>query len=59
MPAAAVDAALPQQEREQLLALTAQVVHRRLPRPDQVAYRLVHRVRHPHAGQLARPVQPR
>ena len=41
-----------------MLTLAAQVVHRRLPCTDQIAYRLVHRVRHPNPGQLARPVQP-
>ena len=57
MTAALVDPAVAQQEREQLLALAAQIVPRRLPRPHQIAHRLVHLVRHPDPAQLARTVQ--
>ena len=59
MPAAAVAAAVPQQERQQLLALAAQILHRRLACPHQIADRFVHHVRNPHAGQFAGPMQPR
>jgi hypothetical protein len=44
---------LPQQERRHLLALRAQVQHRRLAPPREVAHRLVMPVRHPHRGELA------
>jgi hypothetical protein len=48
-----------QQEGEQLLAFAAQIVRRRLAGADEIAHRLVNRVRHPHPGQLASPMQPR
>src|SRR5882757_8741784 len=41
MAAAAVDPAMAQQKREQLLPLTAQIVRCRFPCPDEVADRLV------------------
>ena len=59
MAAAVVNPAVAQQEGEQLLAFAAQIVRRRLAGPDQIAHRLVDRVRHPYPGQLAGPMQPR
>jgi hypothetical protein len=58
MTAAAVNPAMPQWKREQLLALAAQIVGRRLVGPNQIAHRLVKCVRHPHPGQLAGPMPP-
>src|ERR1700693_537222 len=57
--ASRVDSAMAQQEREQLLALAAQIVPSRLPCSDKIADRLVDCVRYPHPGQLASPMQPR
>jgi hypothetical protein len=48
-----------QQKGEQLLAFATQIVRCRLARPDEIAHRLVNRVRHPHPRQLAGPMQPR
>ena len=59
MTAAAVNPAMAQQEREQLLAFAAQIVGRRLAGANQVAHRFMRRVRHPYPGQLAGPMQPR
>lgn len=50
---------VPEQEGEQLLAFATQVVGRCLQSLDQVADFFMDRVRHPHPGQFARPVQPR
>jgi hypothetical protein len=59
MTAAGVNSAVAQQEGEQLLAFAAQIVRCRLACPDEIAHRLVNRVRHPHPGQFAGPEQPR
>ena len=59
MLAAAVDPAVAQQKRQQLLAFPTQIFCCRLARPHQIANRLVHRVRHPHRRQFAGPKQPR
>ena len=59
MTASAVDAAVAQQEGQQLLAFAAKIVSRRLTRPHKIAHRLVSRVRRPHPRQFAGPVQPR
>ena len=48
---------MPQQEALQVLARLAEHPHGRGSRPDQVAHRLVRRVRHPNRGELAGPVQ--
>jgi len=40
-----------------MLTRLAEHPHGRGSRPDQIAHRLVRRVRHPNRGQLARPVQ--
>ena len=56
--AAGEDPAMAQQKRLQMLALRAQVLHRRLARPHQLAHGLMARIRHPDGGQLAGPVQP-
>jgi uncharacterized protein YcbK (DUF882 family) len=58
MLAALEDAAVPQQKRQQLLALAAQVLGGRLARANQIAHRLVKGIRHPHCGQLAGAQQP-
>jgi hypothetical protein len=58
MLAAIEDAAVPQQKRQQLLALAAKVLSSRLARPNQIAHRLVNGIRHPHCGQLAGAQQP-
>ena len=42
-----------------MLAFAAQVVGCGFPSPDQIADSFVDHVRHPHSGQLARPMQPR
>jgi hypothetical protein len=54
---AGIDPTVPQQEALQMLARLAQHPYGRGPGADQVAHRLVCRVRHPDRGQLARPVQ--
>ena len=59
MAAAAVNPAVPQQERKKLLALAPKIVRRRLAGAHKIPDRLMRRVRHPHAGQLAGPMQPR
>jgi hypothetical protein len=59
MPAAVVDPAVAQEKGEQLLTFAAQVIRSGVPRPDQIADRLVHHVRNPDAGQLAGAMQPR
>jgi hypothetical protein len=48
-----------QQEGQQLLAFAPQIVPRRLTRPHKIAHRFMVRIRRPHSGQLAGPVQPR
>src|ERR1700731_323822 len=54
-----VNPPMAQQKGEQLLAFAPQIVRCRLARPDEIAHRLVNRVRHPHPSQLAGPMQPR
>jgi hypothetical protein len=51
--------ALAQQEARELLARSAQPMHRVETSAHQIAYRLVRGIRNPHRRQLARPVQPR
>ena len=51
--------ALPQQQRQHLLALGFEIVDRRRARPREIPHRLVPRVRHPHRRQFARPQLPR
>src|SRR5215218_2840540 len=55
--AAGEDPSMAQQKRLQMLALRAQILHRCLPRPHQLAHGLVPWIRHPDGGQLAGPVQ--
>jgi hypothetical protein len=52
MVAAAEDPPMAQQQRQQLLTLAAQIPRRSLARPDEIAYRFMHRVRHPNRRQL-------
>jgi hypothetical protein len=59
MTASAVNSAMAQQEGQQLLAFAPQIVRCRLARPDEIAHRLVDRIRHPHSGQFAGAMQPR
>src|ERR1700731_1942490 len=54
-----VNPPMAQQKGEQLLALAAQIVSRRLAGTDQIAHRLMRRVRYPYSRQLAGPMQPR
>jgi len=53
------DTAVTQQQRQQLLALLAQVGCGCLARTDEIADGLMHRIRHPHRGQLTGTEQPR
>src|SRR6201985_2602255 len=57
--AAAVDPAVPEQEREKLLALSPKIVPRRLPGAREIPDRLMSRVGRPHARKLARPMKTR
>ena len=52
-----VDPSMAQQKGSQVLALLAQVRHRGLARPHQLAHRLMAGVRHPDGGQFAGAVQ--
>ena len=54
---AGIDPAMPQQEALQMLARLAEHPHGRGSGTDEVAHRLMRRVRHPHRGELAGPVQ--
>lgn len=47
-----------QQKRLQMLALLAQICHRDLSRPHQLAHGFMAWIRHPDGGQLTGPVQP-
>jgi hypothetical protein len=58
MLAATEDPPVAQQKRQQLLALAAQILRCSLARPDEVAYRFMHRVRHPNRRQLTGAKQP-
>jgi hypothetical protein len=58
-PAIAIDPLVTQQKRTQLLARGAHRAHGRLPGADQIAHRLVCRVRHPDCGQQSASVQHR
>ena len=51
--AAVKDAAVPQQKRQQLLSLPAQVLGRRLAGANHIAHRLMRGIGYPHSGQLA------
>ena len=57
MATSAVNPAVPQQEGKQLLAFAPKIVSRRLAGPHKIMHRLMSRVRRPHPGQLAGPVQ--
>ena len=59
MAASAVNSAVTQQERKQLLALAAKVVPCRFAGPHKIAHRLMRRVGRPHTLQFAGPVQSR
>ncbi len=59
MPAAAVNPAVPEQEREKLLALSPKIVPRRLASPHKIAHRLMGRVGRPHSRKLTRPMKTR
>ena len=59
MAAPAVDPAVAQQERQQLLALAAEIVGRRFPGAHKIAHCFMRRVRRPHSRQLAGTMQPR
>jgi hypothetical protein len=48
---------MPEQEALQVLARLARDAHRRRPRPDQIAHRLMSLVGHPDRRQLARPME--
>jgi hypothetical protein len=54
---ARIDAAMAQQKPLQILARLAEHAHCRRPRTDEITHCLVRIVRHPHARQLAGPVQ--
>ena len=57
-PGAGVDPPMAQQKGLQMLALRAQIRHRGLTRPHQLAHGLMPRVGNPDAGQLAGAMQP-
>ncbi len=57
--AAAVNPAVPQQERKKLLALSPKIVRRRLAGAHKIPDRLMSRVGRPHPRQLAGPMQTR
>ena len=59
MAAAAVNPAMAQQERKQLLALAAPIISGRLASADQIAHSLMRRIRHPHSRQLTGSMQSR
>src|SRR3954468_15265695 len=57
-PGAAVDPPVAQQKGLQMLALGAQVRHRGLTGPHQLAYRFMPRVGHPDLGEFASAMEP-
>jgi hypothetical protein len=59
MGAAFKDPAVPKQERQEMLACTAQIRDRRLPGPAQIAHRLMHLVGNPDGRQLTSAQQHR
>ncbi len=59
VPAAAVNPAVPEQEREKLLALAPKIVSRRLTGANKVPDRLMGRVGRPHSRELTRPMKTR
>src|SRR5215472_13904049 len=50
--ASTVDPPVAQQKRQQLLALAAKILRCRRARPDKIADRFMHRVRHPNRRQI-------
>jgi hypothetical protein len=52
LPALGIWPSQPQQKSRDMLALRAQIQHRRLARPRQIAQRLVTSVRHPDCGEF-------
>jgi len=58
MFAAIVDPSVTQQKRQQLLALAAKILRCGRARPDKIADRFVHRVRHPNRRQITGTQQP-
>jgi len=59
MAAAAINPAVPQQERKKLLALTPKVVSRRLASARKIVHRLMRRIWRPYSSQFAGLMQPR
>ena len=57
--AAAINPAVPQQEREKLLTLSPKIVSRRLPGARKIPDRLMGRVGRPHSSKLTRPMKTR
>jgi hypothetical protein len=57
--APAVEPGVPEQEGEELLALSPKIVSHRLAGARKIAHRLTSRVGRPNSGQLARPMQTR
>ena len=52
MLASTVDPPVAEQKRQQLLALAAKILRCRRARPDNIADRFMHRVRHPNRRQI-------
>jgi hypothetical protein len=56
-PSAGMDAAMSEQETLQVLECLTEHPHRRGSGADQVAHRLMRRIRNPHRRELASPMQ--